>query len=130
MITILYIMTLTYLKNKQLLLSMKGKIYIIKNSVDEQFYIGSTTTDIRVRFRNHKYRSKDLTRTSKLYTLMRQYGCDKFNIELLEEFECENTDELHIKEKEYILKYDSIKSLNHCVIKQTPKEYYNTHRQK
>lgn len=82
-----------------------GSVYKIWNDVDDKFYIGSSTINLNKRLNHHRTNSRYEHRGSygcKFYTHMRLHGQDKFNIECLEDFECENVKELRLKEQEYI----------------------------
>ncbi len=68
---------------------MKGLIYIIKNE-DGECYVGSTTQEMERRLSSHKYNSNPILKS-------------KYNIEILEEYECETELELRQKETEYII---------------------------
>jgi len=84
---------------------MIGIVYKIWNDVDEEIYIGSTIQSVNKRWNDHKYDSVTPHRKKyncKLYCNMRLHGQDKFHIQCLESFECENLTELHLKEQEYI----------------------------
>lgn len=87
-----------------------GLVYIAKNTVNNNVYIGATKRDLKTRVYDHKKtynnpesRLYDL----KLYSAMRKYGFDNFEFEILEECEDSNLDEL---EKAYIQKYNSVKN--------------------
>lgn len=82
-----------------------GTIYIIKNTINDNVYIGQTTLPVNERFKAHIKRSTILTKHYKLYNAMRKYGRDKFYYEILEENIPIN--ELDRKEIFYIEKYDS-----------------------
>lgn len=61
-----------------------GRIYIIKNKVNNKVYIGQTTVSIKLRFQNHLSAAKH----NKDYVLgkaIRKYGEENFYIELIEE---------------------------------------------
>lgn len=61
-----------------------GRIYIIKNKVNNKVYIGQTKVSIKLRFQNHL----SAARCGKDYTIgkaIRKYGEENFYIELLEE---------------------------------------------
>lgn len=83
------------------------KIYIIKNIVDDKCYVGSTVQKIEKRFKNHKYSSKTKYDNALLHNKMREYGCDKFYIELLENYPCKTKWEKFARENYYIKKYDT-----------------------
>jgi group I intron endonuclease len=73
-------------------LYFNGKIYIIRNSVNNIIYIGSSILDLELRFSEHVAHSKVMN--SLLYKAMRNIGVDKFSIHLLKDFRCLNKDEL------------------------------------
>jgi Uri superfamily endonuclease len=79
---------------------MKGRIYKIVNTKTTDIYIGSTTQEIKNRFKTHRSNSKT-GKTEDLYECMRKYGVEHFSIELLEEFELNSKADLGVKEREY-----------------------------
>lgn len=61
-----------------------GRIYIIRNTVNNKVYVGQTTVSIKLRFQNHL----SAARCGKDYVIgkaIRKYGENKFYVELLEE---------------------------------------------
>ena len=61
-----------------------GRIYIIKNKINNKVYVGQTKVSIKLRFQNHL----SATRCGRDYTIgkaIRKYGEENFYIELLEE---------------------------------------------
>ena len=99
-----------------------GKIYCIRNSVDNDIYIGSTCSPLSKRMSGHRTDTKARPKTcSKLYQKMKEIGLDKFYIELLLEYPCENKEQLQAKEGEYIRKYGT---LNNLVAGRSKKEQY------
>ena len=75
-----------------------GRIYIIKNTVNDKVYIGQTHVSIKLRFQNHL----SAARRGLDYVIgkaIRKYGEDKFYVELLEECLIE---ELNEREKYWI----------------------------
>ena len=91
-----------------------GKIYIIKfKNKDKHIYIGSTITNLKRRFSNHK--------SSHLYkrnsTSLTSYIKDKYKndwskcyIELLMNYPCKNRRELEIKEFQILRKFQKNKN--------------------
>lgn len=80
-----------------------GRIYIIRNTVNEKVYIGQTHVSIKLRFQNHL----SAARRGLDYVIgkaIRKYGEDKFYVELLEE--C-TTEELNDREKYWIAFFNS-----------------------
>lgn len=81
-----------------------GKIYKLTH-LDKMIYIGSTTVQLETCLEFHKEYSKKLENKSKIYKYIRENGDIK--IELIEEYKCENKQDLESKEGEYIMKYKS-----------------------
>ena len=79
-----------------------GFIYKIWNEVNDNLYIGQTSTSISERWSNHKQKIKE--KNNNLYLSMRKYGIDKFHIEELEEVPNEQLDE---REKYWIAFYNT-----------------------
>lgn len=80
-----------------------GRIYIIKNTVNDKVYVGQTKVSLKLRFQNHL----SAARNGKDYIIgkaIRKYGEDKFYIELLEECTVE---ELNEREKYWIAFFNS-----------------------
>lgn len=85
---------------------MVGRIYIIRNTINEKVYIGQTIASLKDRWYSHLKPSIHKTRGSyKIYNAMNKYGKENFYIELLED----NipTELLNQKEIDYIEQYDS-----------------------
>ena len=78
-----------------------GKIYCIRNNTDDDIYIGSTTQKLSKRFQNHKDVMNGYKRNRKIYT-KREFGKENFYIELIEEYPCENIEQLNKREGELI----------------------------
>ncbi len=90
------------------------KIYKLVNNTNDMIYIGSTINSLRRRFSYHKYMAK--TSNIKLYKAMREIGIDKFRMELLEECSFEYKEDLLMREKDWIMRLDSIKKgYNHFI---------------
>ena len=78
----------------------KGKIYAIKSHQSDKIYIGSTVQKLHRRFKDH--RNKQDSTVKELFKLG-----DAF-IELIEDYPCNSSEELHKKEQEHILKNNCI----------------------
>ena len=102
----------------------KAKIYVLRNSVDDEVYVGSTCQPLSKRFHTHKLNT-GYTKTAnyKIYIKMREIGIDKFYIELFENCPCENWEQLRRKEGEVIRQLGA--SLNSRVECRTKSEWYN-----
>ena len=55
-----------------------GKIYCIRNNIDDDIYIGSTCQKLSKRFSNHKSVMNGYKRDRKIYSKMRELGKENF----------------------------------------------------
>ena len=78
-----------------------GHIYVIKNIVNKKIYVGQTTRDIDIRWREHRNLKKRL-----LSQDIKKYGKDKFKFIFIKEY---SNELLESKEIKYIKKYNSLK---------------------
>ena len=105
-----------------------ARVYQILNTVDNNVYVGSTCQALSKRMAKH--RGDLLTKANQkrpLYQKMKEIGVEHFYIELLEEYPCENKEQLLKKEGFYIRQ---IGTLNGCIVGRTPKEYKEEHKDK
>ena len=144
-------------ENRQSNQYKNGKVYAVRNIVDDTVYIGSTIQPLHKRFFEHKCRvNKGREKTKALYLKMNEIGVDKFYIELIEQFPCASREELNRKEGEIIRENTVCNSnlagrtkaeyrhetkekkkdtdnkyyISHRQeLKQKFKEYYNTHKE-
>lgn len=82
-----------------------SKIYKLWNTVNDSFYVGSTTMPYLCnRISLHRQSSKDESgrRSSPLYTTMRDTGRQNWKITLIEEFPCKSKEELQDREQHWI----------------------------
>ena len=77
-----------------------GVIYKIVNDINDDIYIGATTTPLSRRMASHRGSLKVDKKTSRLYKLMRELGKEHFRIVLVEEYPCQNKQQL-IQREEY-----------------------------
>ena len=98
-----------------------GKIYCIRNNIDDDIYVGSTTQSLSRRMSKHK---RDINckkrEANKLYTKMRELGIEAFYIELVEEVKCDNVEQLRKREGELIRQMGKLNTRIEC---RTNKEY-------
>src|SRR4051812_30727505 len=78
----------------------KSLIYKITNDINEDCFIGVTTDRMLASFNRHKQLAK--TRPSILHTTMKTIGLEHFKAELVEEYKCENVNELNARQKHWI----------------------------
>ena len=103
-----------------------GKIYCIRNWVDDDLYIGSTTQTLSKRMERHRGNLNVAKCWNyRLYQKMREIGKEHFYIELIEKYECNDIEELRKKEGEWIRK---IGTLNQLVAGRTKQENYIENR--
>lgn len=101
----------------------KGKIYVIRNNIDDRTYIGSTCQTLSQRMTQHRQNIKDLKKNStKLYQAMIELGIENFYIELIEEYACETQEQLRKREGENIRSYQS--TMNQAIAGRSAKEWY------
>lgn len=83
---------------------MVGRIYIIKNTINDKVYVGQTTMSIEDRFKQHLNHSKSKN-SYEFYQAISELGEENFYIESLEE----NIDikDLDVREVYWIKQYDS-----------------------
>ena len=67
----------------------KGKIYCIRNAINNDIYIGSTCQSLSQRMAQHR-KDVNFKQGMKLHKSMKELGRENFYIELLEECPCEN----------------------------------------
>lgn len=107
-----------------------GKIYKIISENTEKYYIGSTTQPLSKRFSDHKSNYK-MFQNSKYHNyssfdIIKENDC---KIVLIEDYPCENKNQLESRERYWIDKYkDNI--VNKCIPTRTDKEYYKDNIEK
>ena len=82
-----------------------GRIYIIRNKVNDKVYVGQTTVSLKLRFQNHL----SAARRGLDYVIgkaIRKYGEENFYIELLEEYINLDYDKEVLEEIEIECKYE------------------------
>ena len=106
-----------------------SKIYCIRNNINDMIYIGSTTQPLSKRMGEHRNNiSCEKCKNYKLYETMRELGRDNFFIELLENYECNNLEELRKREGELIREYKT--ELNNRIAGRTGNEWYDENKDK
>ncbi len=80
-----------------------AKIYKITNDFNTDIYIGSTCNTLTKRFIAHKSTSKKEKNCNiPLYKLINEIGFERFRIELIEDFSCEDRYQLRQREGHFI----------------------------
>ena len=105
-----------------------GKIYCIRNWLDDDIYVGSTTQALSKRMDRHRSHARTDSKKSnyKLYQKMKEVGIEQFYIELIEKYECNSKEELFKKEGEWIRKMGTLNfQIAGRPIEECRKEYYN-----
>jgi len=106
-----------------------GKIYVIRNHCNDMVYVGSTTQSLSKRFSCHKCNCKRLK--YKLYDAMNELDIMNFYIELVEEYPCDNREQLCAREGYYIREFDSYNNgYNGVLAGRSRREYYEDNREK
>ena len=104
----------------------KGIIYKITNDYNDDIYIGSTCDTLGRRFARHKsdfINNNYNCRSRKLYKLMDEIGFERFLIQKICDYPCENKLELKQGEGKYIREMGT---LNMKVAGRTKKEHHQT----
>ena len=106
----------------------KGKIYKITNDFNDDVYIGSTCDRLVKRFNSHKREArKENSKNRPLYKLINEVGFERFRIQLIEDFPCNDKYELRQREGHFIRQ---LGTLNKKIEGRTVKEYYKDNKEK
>ncbi len=106
----------------------KGKIYKITNDLNDDIYVGSTCDTLVKRFIYHKSDSKkEIEQIRPLYKLMHEIGFQRFRIQLIEDYPCEDLYQLRQREGYWIRQ---IGTLNQRIESRTDKEYHQDNKDK
>lgn len=79
----------------------KSKIYKLQCD-DGYFYIGSTRNELRIRLRDHKNDCMKNRHQSNVYQHIKEIGWNRVRIVLVEDYSCENKDQLRQREDYHI----------------------------
>ena len=106
----------------------KGKIYKITNDYNDDVYVGSTCDTLVKRYSNHKSHSNHPKKMNRpLYALMKEIGNDRFRIELIEDYSCEDKYQLRQREGYFIRQFGT---LNMKIEDRTHKEWKQEYNKK
>ena len=101
-----------------------GEIYCIRNTQNNEIYVGSTCQSLSQRMTQHRADYKtNKCQGMKIYKNMFEFGIENHYIELLEEYPCESIEQLRKREGEFIRELNA--SLNTLIAGRNSKEYYN-----
>ena len=105
-----------------------GRIYRILNHIDDECYVGSTTQALSKRMVEHRGQVYcNRTRNIPLYIKMLKEGVENFYIELIEEYPCDNLEQLRKREGHYIREMGT---LNKVIAGRTKSEYVKDNKEK
>jgi hypothetical protein len=103
-----------------------GKIYKIWSLETDEIYVGSTCGPLYKRMFKHREAFRYGGKSHyKLYQEMSRLGESSFKIELIEDYPCNSSDELHKREGHWIRELNS--TLNMVIAGRTKQEYYLEH---
>ena len=101
-----------------------GRIYVIRNNINDDIYVGSTTQPLRKR--TAKHRSEISFNKLPLYEKFREFGVENFYIELLKEYPCENSEQLQAEEGKWIREMGT---LNKKISGRSVREWREDHKE-
>jgi len=114
-----------------------GKIYAIKNTVNDIQYIGSTCNKLPERWTQHKRHANEKNYNGynmPLYKAIRELGKENFFIELVENIPCNSKIELRVKEGSCIKKVGIENTYNARIAGRSETEwkkiYHHDHKEK
>ena len=87
---------------------MNGKIYIIRNDINDKVYIGQTTMDVEKRFKLHLSSKPETHNRQMILCAIQSLGREHFSVETLVEG-IKTYEELNALEEHYIAEYNSMK---------------------
>ncbi len=100
----------------------KAKIYKITNDYNDDIYVGSTCDELTKRFSKHKADSRNPNKNNRpLYRLVNEIGFERFRIELIEDYPCQDKYQLRQREGHFIR---LLGTLNVCIAGRTVNEWY------
>jgi hypothetical protein len=86
----------------------KGKIYVIRNYINDKEYVGSTVETLPQRYSKHGTSNKEAN--CALWKAMKELGRENFYIELIENYPCNSKQELNAREGYWIRQKDTYKN--------------------
>ena len=105
-----------------------GKIYCIRNNINDDIYVGSTTQPLCKRMAYHRQDAKKENKMHQtFYSKVNEIGIENFYIELIEDYPCESVEQLRKREGEFIREMGT---LNHVIAGRTGKEWLEQNKEK
>ena len=109
-----------------------GRIYKIVDNAYTKCYVGSTCETLTKRFQRHRenykaYLDGKRNKNASSVILFDEFGVENCKIELIENYPCNNKEELHRREGHYI---QSVDCVNKIVAGRTAKEYREDNKDK
>ena len=105
-----------------------GKIYCIRNNINDDIYVGSTTQRLSKRMAKHREDSKRENKMHSIfYSKVNEIGIEHFYIELIEDCPCDTLEQLLKREGHYIREMGT---LNHKIAGRTHKEWEQDNKDK
>lgn len=101
-----------------------GKVYKIYDNTNGNVYYGSTKQKLSARMQAHKTKYKEHLNDPERHKGMTVFEIlknDNYSISLVEEFTCQNKEQLHARERHYIENFECV---NKYIPLRTKKEYY------
>ena len=108
-----------------------GKIYKVIDNSYTQCYIGSTTEGLSLRMTRHrddyrKWKNGNRERVCSIASLFDEFGVENCKIELVEDFPCENREQLRKREGYHI---QNTECINKNIAGRTLKEWKQDHKE-
>jgi group I intron endonuclease len=109
----------------------QSKIYVIRNHANSLVYVGSTTELLCRRMCKHRSDSlQEKVSNYKVYKAFHELGVENFYIELIENYPCENKEELRQREGYWIRHFNSVnEGYNGVVAGRDTKMYYEENKE-
>ncbi len=106
----------------------KGKIYKITNDYNYDIYVGFTCDTLVKRFSGHHRSSYSTKKKNRpLHKLINEIGFERFRIQLVCDYPCEDKYQLRQKEGKYIQNFGT---LNCCIAGRDKKQYQEEYKEK
>ena len=102
---------------------MNGKIYSIRSYQTDKIYIGSTVQPLHKRLFKHRNGYKHRTTNKKNMSSFEIIKFDDNYIELIEDYPCDNKNQLHRREGE-LIRQNISNAVNRLIAGRTHEEYY------